>query len=120
MTAFPSGARLGSTTERVRVRLNGAVQGVGMRPFVHRLAVEIGLAGFVRNGADGVTIEVEGDRIGDFVARLSAEAPPLARIDALTIEKLALAGGAGFAIRASTGGRAATCPTCLADLFDPA
>src|SRR5271166_4946489 len=119
VTAPPSGASLG-TTGRVRVRLSGAVQGVGMRPFVHRLAAETGLAGFVRNGADGVTIEVEGSRIADFIARLSAEAPPLARIDALTIEKLALAGGAGFAIRASTGGRAATCPTCLADLFDPA
>src|SRR5271165_7545701 len=127
VTAPPSGANLG-TTGRVRVRLSGAVQGVGMRPFVHRLAAETGLAGFVRNGADGVTIEVEGSRIADFIARLSAEAPPLARIDALTIEKLALAGGAGFVIRGSTGGRAATrvvadaatCPTCLADLFDPA
>src|SRR5271165_7485379 len=125
--APPSAVSFG-TTGRVRVRLSGAVQGVGMRPFVHRLAAETGLAGFVRNGADGVTIEVEGGRIADFIARLSAEAPPLARIDALTIEKLALAGGAGFAIRASTGGRAATrvvadaatCPTCLADLFDPA
>src|SRR5271166_5526523 len=127
MTVFPSGARLDSTTERVRVRLNGAVQGVGMRPFVHRLAVEIGLAGFVRNGADGVTIEVEGDRIGDFVARLSAEAPPLARIDALAVEMLAPSGDAGFAIRTSIGGRtatrvvpdAATCPECLTELFDP-
>jgi len=127
MTAFPSGARLGSTTERVRVRLSGAVQGVGMRPFVHRLAAEIGLAGFVRNGADGVTIEVEGDRVGDFIARLSAEAPPLARIDALAIEPLAPSGDAGFAIRTSIGGRtvtrvvpdAATCPKCLTELFDP-
>jgi hydrogenase maturation protein HypF len=98
-----------------------------MRPFVHRLAVESGLAGFVRNGADGVTIEVEGSRIANFIERLSAEAPPLARIDALTLEPLAPAGDSGFVIGASTGGRpttrvvadAATCPDCLTDLFDP-
>ncbi len=127
MTADPFSARL-DTTERVRVRLSGTVQGVGMRPFVHRLASENGLAGFVRNGADGVTIEVEGNRIADFIARLTAETPPLARIDALTIETLTPAGDAGFAIRASTFGRAATrvvadaatCPGCLAELFDPA
>ena len=116
------------TTERVRVRLCGAVQGVGMRPFVYRIAAEAGLAGFVRNGADGVTIEVEGTRIADFIARLKAETPPLARIDTLTIEPLSLAGDGDFAIRTSTSGRAATrvvadaatCPGCLAELFDPA
>jgi hydrogenase maturation protein HypF len=115
------------TPARVRVRLTGAVQGVGMRPFVHRLAVETGLAGFVRNGADGVTIEVEGSEIADFIARLSAETPSLARIDKMALEPLAPAGDAGFVIGASTGGRtatgivpdAATCSDCLADLFDP-
>ena len=65
---------------RIRIRLTGAVQGVGMRPFVHRLATECGLSGFVRNGAGGVTIEVEGQRTADFIARLSAETPHLARI----------------------------------------
>jgi hydrogenase maturation protein HypF len=123
----PPVASLGPT-ERIRVRLSGAVQGVGMRPFVHRVASECGLAGFVRNGPDGVTIEVEGRRVADFVARLSAEAPPLARIDTLAVEPLELAGDAGFAIRASSQGRtatrivpdAATCPACLAELFDPA
>jgi hydrogenase maturation protein HypF len=126
MTPDPQDASL-PMSGRLRVRLSGAVQGVGMRPFVHRLAVESGLAGFVRNGADGVTIEVEGSRIADFVARLSAETPPLARIDALTLEPIAPAGDAVFVIGASTGGRpatrvvadAATCPDCLTDLFDP-
>ena len=98
-----------------------------MRPFVHRLAVEAGLAGFVRNGADGVTIEVEGSRIADFIARLSTETPSLARIDTLALEPLAPEGDAGFVIGASASGRgasrivpdAATCADCLADLFDP-
>jgi hydrogenase maturation protein HypF len=114
--------------ERIRVRLSGAVQGVGMRPFVLRLALECGLSGFVHNGADGVTIEVEGAGIAAFLDRLSAEAPPLASIDALGIDTLAPSGEAGFSIRGSTGGRvatrigpdAATCPACLEDLFNPA
>ncbi|MFL5288771.1 MAG: carbamoyltransferase HypF [Rhodopila sp.] len=113
--------------ERIRVRLSGAVQGVGMRPFVHRLARDCGLSGFVRNGADGVTIEVEGPRIAEFLARLSAEAPPLATIDSLGIDTLAPSGETGFTIRESTGGPAATrivpdaatCPACLEDLFNP-
>jgi len=113
--------------ERVRVRLGGAVQGVGMRPFVHRLATECGLAGFVRNGPDGVTIEVEGHDITGFLARLSAETPPLASIDSIGVETLPPTGNPGFAINASTQGQAATraiadaatCPDCLAELSDP-
>ncbi len=89
MMICPPGASPGTAK---RVRLSGAVQGIGRRPFVHRLAAETGLAGFVRNGADGVTIEVEGGRVADFLARLSAETPPLARIDALPIEALVPAG----------------------------
>jgi hydrogenase maturation protein HypF len=114
-------------SERVRVRLGGAVQGVGMRPFVHRLATECSLAGFVRNGPDGVTIEVEGHGIDGFLARLSAETPTLASIDTIGIEPLPPNGVDGFAISDSTQGQsatravadAATCPDCLAELFDP-
>ena len=45
---------------RRRVRVEGVVQGVGFRPFVHRLASELQLGGFVRNDARGVEVEVEG------------------------------------------------------------
>ena len=45
---------------RVRVRVEGVVQGVGFRPHVHRLARELSLAGFVRNDERGVLIEAEG------------------------------------------------------------
>ena len=44
-----------------RVRVNGTVQGVGFRPYVYRLAGELGLGGFVLNDAHGVLLEVEGD-----------------------------------------------------------
>jgi len=112
---------------RLRVQLAGAVQGVGMRPFAHRLASDCGLTGFVRNGADGVTIEVEGDRTADFLDRIKREAPPLARIDRMTVEPVPARGDTGFVIGASTGGRAATrvvadaatCSACLQELFDP-
>lgn len=114
-------------TTRLRLRLRGAVQGVGFRPFVHGLAARFALAGFVRNDAEGVTLEVEGVGLEHFVAALRAELPPLARLDALEMERLAPSGETAFVIESSRGGRArtripadaATCEKCLDDLFDP-
>ena len=111
--------------------MRGVVQGVGFRPFVYRLALEEELAGFIGNDTDGVTIEVEGtaERVEAFLRRLSAEAPPLARIDSIAARELAATGEAGFRIvasevlgRVSTGipADAATCPDCLRELLDPA
>ncbi len=67
---------------RLRVEIHGAVQGVGFRPFVYRLAMELGLAGWVINDTAGVYIEVEGDGplLAEFLCRLPAECPP-ARAD---------------------------------------
>jgi hydrogenase maturation protein HypF len=112
------------------VAVRGVVQGVGFRPFVYRLALEEGLAGFIGNDTDGVTIEVEGqaERVELFLRRLQAEAPPLARIDSVAARELAATGEAGFRIvasevlgRVSTGipADAATCPDCLRELLDP-
>ncbi|MGD9787561.1 MAG: carbamoyltransferase HypF [Sulfuricellaceae bacterium] len=115
---------------RLRCRVRGQVQGVGFRPFVYRLAVEIGLTGWVRNDAAGVLAEVQGKRepLDAFLARLKSELPPLARIDSLEAEETAAVAEQGFTILASAGGRAATaiapdtavCPACLGELFDPA
>ncbi len=60
---------------RVKITVRGAVQGVGFRPFVYRLATELGLKGWVINSAQGVFIEVEGapERLADFMRRLRAE-----------------------------------------------
>jgi hydrogenase maturation protein HypF len=112
---------------RLRLRLRGAVQGVGFRPFVHGLASRFGLAGFVRNDAEGVTLEIEGEAPERFVAALRAELPPLARLDGLDLEKLVPRGDKTFVIEISRGGPArtripadaATCEACLDDLFDP-
>ncbi len=113
---------------RLRLRVRGAVQGVGFRPFAYGLATRLELGGFVRNGPDGVVVEIEGARAGEFVDSLRAAAPPLARIDAIEVERLIPLGAAGFAITASEHGPARTCivpdtavcEACLDDLFDPA
>lgn len=113
-----------------RFRIRGLVQGVGFRPHVWRLATEEGLVGHVLNDGAGVEIEVWGSTAAQnrFNARLSNEAPPLARIDSISWEALDqnLAAG-GFRIIKSGGGEistgvvpdAASCPACLADISDP-
>ena len=70
---------------RVRARVSGVVQGVGYRPFVYGLASELGLSGFVFNDAEGVLVEVEGESVDAFVARLRSEAPPLASVSSRVV-----------------------------------
>jgi hydrogenase maturation protein HypF len=110
--------------------VHGVVQGVGFRPFVYRLALEEGLAGFIGNDTGGVTIEIEGptERVEAFRRRLEAEAPPLSRIDSVALIEAQVTGQAGFRIHASDGAGqvstgipadAATCADCLRELLDP-
>lgn len=114
--------------QRLRVRVRGAVQGVGFRPFVHDLATRMRLDGFVKNDAAGVLLEVQGERVDAFLDALSCRPPPLARVDAIAVEELALRESSSFVILDSVGGRtetrivpdAAVCEDCLDDLFDPA
>jgi hydrogenase maturation protein HypF len=117
---------------RIAARVEGVVQGVGFRPYVFRLAEELGLAGFVRNDAHGVLLEVEGPAgvVERFLADLPERAPPLARVERVAVvAELAPGGQQGFAIAGSTAGGepdalvspdTATCADCLAELFDPA
>ncbi len=116
---------------RLRLQIRGAVQGVGFRPFVYRLAHELGLRGWVRNDGGGVRLEVEGERqhLDQFQARLQAEAPPLAVIQEVSAEWLDPADFFDFCIRHSDtqSGKGAlllpdvaTCAACLGDLTDPA
>jgi hydrogenase maturation protein HypF len=67
----------------VEIRVRGRVQGVGFRPTVLRLARSLGLAGDVRNDADGVLVRVGGSEgaIATFLERMEREPPPLGRID---------------------------------------
>lgn len=114
--------------ERRRYRARGVVQGVGFRPFVHRLATERGLAGFVLNDGEGVVVEVEGSQIDRFADDLVGKAPPLARIDSIIVEAIEPLGETEFRILASVPTAAgalippdvATCDDCLRELHDPA
>jgi hydrogenase maturation protein HypF len=118
-----------------RIVVEGVVQGVGFRPFVWRLATELGLAGRVRNAAGRVEIEAAGDSasLDAFARRLRADAPPRARVDRVMPAPLAEAEAARlpspFVIDESVAAAAAerlfppdiaTCDDCLREVFDPA
>ena len=118
-------------SERRLIRVEGTVQGVGFRPFVHRLASELGLAGHVRNDERGVVIEAEGTpaAVEALVERLARDAPALARVDRVAAGAVPAVGESGFRIRASAAAGepdamvaadAATCEDCLRELADPA
>jgi len=116
--------------EARRIRVTGLVQGVGFRPHVWRLARETGVAGWVRNDAEGVEIAAEGsaEQLRRLEERLRREAPPLARVDAVAVQAAEPEGHGAFVIAESAGGAVKTaighdtaiCPDCLAEMFDPA
>ena len=118
--------------ERHRFRVSGTVQGVGFRPFVYRLAVELGLKGSVANDSRGVIIDVEApvDALDRFQERLVSELPPLAHIESLAVESVPEPLGAtAFSIDDSRAAGApavavsvdvATCADCERELLDPA
>ena len=128
LSATPTAA---SECLRHRIRIRGQVQGVGFRPFIYRLAAELGLRGWVCNCGEGVELELQGEAaaLQTFLARLHEETPPQARIAA--VEQIAVpmikapppffiatsrVGGPRTAIAAD----AALCDACLGELFDPA
>ncbi len=113
-----------------RIAIRGVVQGVGFRPWVYRLARERGIAGRVRNGTDGVTIDAFGpeEALDGFLRSLTESPPPAARIQGLQWVPIAAESGEEFAIEESrsVGERRVsippdlpTCADCLAEIFDP-
>lgn len=116
--------------KRMRVVLRGAVQGVGFRPFVYRLARSLGLTGWVSNSSAGVIVDVEGgdDMLEQFLLRVTQERPPRSFIQSLEHAYLDPVGMTGFVIRESDGSGEpsalmlpdiAPCPECLAEMLDP-
>jgi len=112
---------------RLRLTCTGAVQGVGFRPAVHRLAQSLSLAGWVRNGPEGVVVEVEGTapQVDEFVRELPRSLPPLANLAALRVEPVEAAGEQGFRVLESQEGvrrgaltppDAALCAACRRDM----
>ena len=115
--------------ERRAFVVRGIVQGVGFRPFVHRIARQQELGGFVLNDGEGVVIEVEGTAaaLERFAQALVEDAPPLAQIDSVESRATGVRGETEFTIalseaRGSTAlipADVATCDECLHELFDP-
>lgn len=119
-----------SDLQRLRVAIRGAVQGVGFRPFVFRLASELDLKGWVNNSPQGVYIEVEGphEALESFLLRIDPEKPPRSSIQSLESSFLNPVGFDSFEIRQSddSGEKTvfvlpdiATCPDCLQEVFNP-
>jgi len=115
----------------LKIHITGVVQGVGFRPFIYGLADRYQLYGWVRNTSAGVDIEVEGSisRLEPFLAAISDELPPLARIDSLDTQKGELNGYKTFEIMHSAAQEGAfqpispdmcVCVACVQELFDPA
>lgn len=127
---LPQALSLRAAVSRLRVVIRGAVQGVGFRPFVFRLAQDLGLKGWVQNSAAGVVLEVEaaGSVLQGFLRRLESEKPAISFIQSMEATYLDSAGFEKFEIRESSGGEKtalvlpdiATCPECLREIFDPA
>ena len=116
--------------QRIRVEVEGTVQGVGFRPFVYRLARELDVAGWISNTRDGLLIEVEGasSAVETFLHRVKTGAPASARVETLRTVVIPLQDDRSFSIRPSSdsGQRSlvippdlATCPDCLRELADP-
>ncbi|MEB3331722.1 MAG: carbamoyltransferase HypF, partial [Synechococcaceae cyanobacterium] len=128
--------------KRARLRLvcRGVVQGVGLRPWLHRLATELGLTGQLSNSGAGVEVDLEGERgaLEQLLQRLSSERPPAVRLEPLEPQWLPAAAGSrsalpqGVRITASPPqplgaglfapslvADRAPCPDCLRELNDP-
>ncbi len=123
-------SQMTTTAVRHRITVEGIVQSVGFRPFVHRLARELALSGSIYNFTGGVVIEVEGapEAVDRFVERLQAERPPIALIDSIDRQPVATTGDTEFHIipsRPQPGAPVlvspdvATCAACERELLDP-
>jgi len=115
---------------RIRIIIRGAVQGVGFRPYVYRLAEKMHVKGWVSNSPQGVLIEAEGPKplLDEFLIRVQNDRPPRASIHSLEFSFLDPQGFTNFEIKPSktTGIRTAfvlpdiaTCADCVTEIFNP-
>ena len=115
--------------KRAHIVLQGVVQGVGYRPFIHRLAVKFGLTGWVMNTTQGLVIEAEGDNgtLDRFLHQATTTHPPLAHIEQFSITDILQAGETGFVVHPSERALEKTvhipadvcvCDECVSEMFD--
>ncbi|SEK26527.1 hydrogenase maturation protein HypF [Methanobrevibacter gottschalkii] len=112
----------------LKILTQGIVQGVGFRPYVYRLAVELNLKGHVRNLGNVVEIIIEGENTKLFVERLTEELPPIAKINSMTVEVIDKGNYSNFEIVESGDSYSgisvippdiAICDNCLEEIRDP-
>ncbi|MFH2004667.1 MAG: carbamoyltransferase HypF, partial [Bacteroidota bacterium] len=115
---------------RSKIAIRGAVQGVGFRPFIYRLATEMNLKGFVNNSTLGVFIEVEGEKsiLDEFILRIEKEKPPISVITSLEFSFLDPKGFTTFEIQKSQAAGQKTalilpdiavCSDCINEMLNP-
>lgn len=113
--------------KRIRINIQGHVQGVGFRPHVYRITQKLALTGWIKNNAAGVCIEVQGNAINDFLHRLLYDLPSLAKIEHMNhITIPAKVNEMDFVIAESELGEVTAkitadttiCQDCLNELFD--
>jgi len=116
--------------KRLKIDINGLVQGVGFRPFIYKIAARNRLNGYVLNNTEGVGIEVEGEEkdINSFLNSIEKESPPLANISDIKISEKSLNLYKNFKIKRSLTAASrktlispdvSICDDCLKELFDP-
>jgi hydrogenase maturation protein HypF len=116
---------------RKNIIIKGIVQGVGFRPFIHKLVKSYNLSGWVLNSNQGVEMDVEGktEELNNFISDIKKKLPPLARIENIEVNQLPLVGYKGFFIKKSivkeedsfvlVSPDISICKDCLQELFDP-
>jgi len=116
---------------RKNILIKGIVQGVGFRPFIHKLVKNYNLSGWVLNSNQGVEIEIEGktEEINSFVNAIKEKLPPLAKIEKIEVSQLPLVGYKEFSIKKSivkeedsfvlVSPDISICEDCLQELFEP-
>jgi hydrogenase maturation protein HypF len=116
--------------QRFQISIQGAVQGVGFRPFIYKLAYELNLKGIIANNVNGVSIDVEGDEelLNEFISRIKSNKPRHSVIISINVLKLKLNGYDDFKIIESESfgepntiilPDIAVCNECLVEMFDP-
>ncbi|MFC1481296.1 carbamoyltransferase HypF, partial [Candidatus Neomarinimicrobiota bacterium] len=113
---------------RLHIHITGTVQGVGFRPYVYRLAHELGLTGHVANTSSGVFIQIQGSqtKVDQFISRIQPEAPAVSHIATFTHGVIDVVNNEPhFSVVESDDSSTktvnilpdlATCPACLADV----
>ena len=114
-------------SKRIKLRINGLVQGVGFRPYTYKLAKKHNLTGWVNNSGHGVIVEIQGLETKPFIDTLTRKPPPNSQIKNIETNEIQTIQENSFQIIESQtqpgknelAADTSICPDCLEDLFNP-